>query len=522
MPVLLKLFLCGLFVWRQDVQCAKILFIPENLQSHLQYYSQLMMALVEEGHVCTVLVQSNARVPTRIEGKANITILKYQVEGDKPFANSDAVSNLLVTAGLSNSTYEKMSLFKELGAKMHMHWQKDCEHLLEDTQLFQRMTKEKFDFAFPDITSPHCQFVYPYALDVPYGIFSVPFYPWIYRVPTLFSMVPSTVLGYTDKMNFWQRLTNAFTEISVTTYISASTEYVRKYAPNKEPLTPIQLWQKASLWFLLDDVSISYPRPSMPNTINMADIMAASPTHLPSQYQQFMDKSPKGAILVSFGSYLEHIPDGVIHKICKAVLKMELKIIWKLHKPELCDYPDKVLAVQWLPQNDLLAHPNLRAFLTHGGFNSIIESVSHGVPMVAMPVALDQPGNALRIVNKHLGKMINLADFTAEELYEALRSTLEDNTIREAVKKASEVLTGKPEKPGQRASFWINHVLKHGDQHLRTAAYELNVWQFFMVDVFLCVTLIFVFVVVIVIVCLCSSVRLCQRCLKSRKKEKVN
>ena len=58
--------------------------------------------------------------------------------------------------------------------------------------------------------------------------------------------------------------------------------------------------------------------------------------------------------------------------------------------------------MSWLPQNDLLAHPNMHAFLSHAGINSQYESAYHAVPLVAMPCLGDQYANADRIVAKVL------------------------------------------------------------------------------------------------------------------------
>ncbi len=58
--------------------------------------------------------------------------------------------------------------------------------------------------------------------------------------------------------------------------------------------------------------------------------------------------------------------------------------------------------MNWLPQNDLLAHPNVRAFLSHAGINSQYESAFHGCPMIAMPCLGDQYANADRVVAKVL------------------------------------------------------------------------------------------------------------------------
>jgi hypothetical protein len=56
--------------------------------------------------------------------------------------------------------------------------------------------------------------------------------------------------------------------------------------------------------------------------------------------------------------------------------------------------------LMWVPQNDVLAHPNTRAFLSHVGVNSQYEAVYHSVPVVAMPAFADQYQNADKVVAK--------------------------------------------------------------------------------------------------------------------------
>jgi UDP:flavonoid glycosyltransferase YjiC (YdhE family) len=53
---------------------------------------------------------------------------------------------------------------------------------------------------------------------------------------------------------------------------------------------------------------------------------------------------------------------------------------------------------KWAPQKDILAHPSVGGFVTHGGWNSVLESLWHGVPMAPWPLYAEQHLNAFELV----------------------------------------------------------------------------------------------------------------------------
>ena len=76
--------------------------------------------------------------------------------------------------------------------------------------------------------------------------------------------------------------------------------------------------------------------------------------------------------------------------------------------------------MSWLPQNDLLAHKDIKAFVSHVGHNSMYESAYHGVPVVAVPLFADQFLNAKKAEQFGLGIAVDYETMDAEQLFETI------------------------------------------------------------------------------------------------------
>jgi hypothetical protein len=67
-----------------------------------------------------------------------------------------------------------------------------------------------------------------------------------------------------------------------------------------------------------------------------------------------------------------------------------------------------LLVHKWAPQVEILSHKSISAFLSHGGWNSIIESLSHGVPLIGWPMAEEQFYNVM-LLEEQIGVCVEVA-----------------------------------------------------------------------------------------------------------------
>ncbi|KAL2533636.1 UDP-glycosyltransferase 86A1 [Abeliophyllum distichum] len=122
-------------------------------------------------------------------------------------------------------------------------------------------------------------------------------------------------------------------------------------------------------------------------------------------------KSPGSVLYVSFGS-LAKIDEHVILEVAEGLLLSEVNFLWVLRPGTVsCDddeiltvgyknrIKDQGLIVPWCKQNLVLSNPAIGGFLTHCGWNSILESIWCGVPMICYPLFTDQITNRKLVVD---------------------------------------------------------------------------------------------------------------------------
>jgi glucuronosyltransferase len=58
---------------------------------------------------------------------------------------------------------------------------------------------------------------------------------------------------------------------------------------------------------------------------------------------------------------------------------LKAKVLWKWETEDIKGKPDNVMLQKWLPQQDVLGHPNVKLFITHGGHGSILDTIYHEI-----------------------------------------------------------------------------------------------------------------------------------------------
>src|ERR1700730_6180184 len=96
------------------------------------------------------------------------------------------------------------------------------------------------------------------------------------------------------------------------------------------------------------------------------------------------------------------------------------------------------IIVKRAPQLELLKQTSV--CITHAGLNTVLESLTQGVPQVAIPVTYDQPGVAARIVEKQTGVVTSLDKLTADNLSMLLDEVLNNPTYRDNARKLQKAI----------------------------------------------------------------------------------
>ncbi|MEA2264056.1 MAG: zeaxanthin glucosyltransferase [Acidobacteriaceae bacterium] len=147
-------------------------------------------------------------------------------------------------------------------------------------------------------------------------------------------------------------------------------------------------------------------------------------------------------IYASMGT-LQNGLESVFSTIAEAVgrrrgMQLVLSIGPTLDPQQVQSLPANSIVVNDAPQVELLRRSAL--CITHAGLNTTLESLAQGVPMVAIPVSMDQPGVAARIAYTKTGAYVPLQEMTATRLSLLIKEVLSNPEYRQNANKMKQAI----------------------------------------------------------------------------------
>lgn len=232
------------------------------------------------------------------------------------------------------------------------------------------------------------------------------------------------------EMTFWQRMSNFWSVLLAYLVFLPLNDYYQKQVLKKHfPFAPLleELEETVAMVFLNTHYSLEIPRPYITNVIPIGGIHIKKARLLPQDLQQFLDNSPNGVVYFSLGSNTEmaSLPQNKIQAIINVLGNLKMRVIFK-SETFFDNLPVNIKIQRWLPQNDLLAHQNVKLFITHGGALSLIESIYHGVPFLGVPIFGDQHYNIQNAISNNFTVRVDFDSLTEASFKAGIQKVLTD------------------------------------------------------------------------------------------------
>uniref|UniRef100_A0A1B0CI66 Putative udp-glucoronosyl and udp-glucosyl transferase n=1 Tax=Lutzomyia longipalpis TaxID=7200 RepID=A0A1B0CI66_LUTLO len=417
--VIMRIFL--IFLLPGIVQCANILFLEGvPSPSHHVWMKTLIYALAERGHnITSISVDIEENPPKNVHylHLDRVYEVLYDGSGDMNYVElgrSNVFMKILV--------YVAFTMRALQGSAISTGYQ----------QLLNYPDDFKFDLIINDFTAVS------FALPLVGGVATPSYVPYIFFA--------------SDLTSFKDRLTNfvaLYVDYFIRDYYIAPKIHstLGKDFPNLKDVTELDKLTKIVL--LNKDSSIGVPEQSLPNVVFKGVVIFSLGTNVMSD---MLDNDCFTEILEAFRA----LPDYTF------LFKTDVEKF-------PVDLPKNVVPIKWLPQNDVLAHPKVKLFITHCGLLSVQEALWHGVPMIGIPIISEQFDNIRMLVRDGLGEHQDLMTIERHAFQRLIERVLKNPKYGENAKARSSAVRDQKESPLERAVWWTEYVLRHPNMtHMRS------------------------------------------------------
>jgi|SRR5471032_36815 len=181
---------------------------------------------------------------------------------------------------------------------------------------------------------------------------------------------------------------------------------------------------------------LEYARPLPPGVHMVGPMLPDEPPPLPEELAQWLGDGPPvvyvnlGTMAVASDAQLAAIQDALSADSFRALWILKAAQAARLPQPR----PSSVRLLEWGPPPlAVLAHANVRAFVSHCGINSVHESLTAGTPIVGIPMFADQRDMAVRVADAGAGVWLDKSRFGAADLRRAIDRVLTDASFTRAM-----------------------------------------------------------------------------------------
>ncbi|XP_022164264.1 UDP-glucuronosyltransferase 2B37-like isoform X2 [Myzus persicae] len=292
---------------------------------------------------------------------------------------------------------------------------------------------------------------------------------------------------------FFQRTANVALLI-YTTAVSKINDLILKY---KEP-RDYDLYASIppSLIFVNRHFTMEPASPIPSNVVEIGGIHLKAAKKLPKDILEFIEQSPHGVVYFTFGSTVKmsSFPENTKKAFMDALAQIPQRVLWK-YEDDIENLPKNVMIKKWLPQREILLHPNVKLFISHGGISGLYETIDGGVPILGFPLFGDQPKNVDSLVNAGMAISMDILSVTKDEFLKNVLELLNNKKYMKNAKTAQKIFRDRPMSPASLVVYWTEYVLHHkGALHLTSHAINLPWYQYYLLDL---IALVLVFIVVV-------------------------
>ncbi|XP_053609831.1 UDP-glycosyltransferase UGT5-like [Plodia interpunctella] len=481
---------------------ANILYvIPFTSKSHYIYLRPIGLELAQRGHNVTVITayKENNHSDTYHQVMVDKKEIWEVIGGERP--------NVFTMVGLSAEEFHDKILW---GGGLAF-----TEVALNSTQVQDFLKNDhKFDLVISEHFFQEALYVLAHKYNAPLALVTTygnsMRHNIITRNPLQLSTLVSEFLDVKEPTSFWGRMRNLYFAVYEFVwfkywYLEKQEALVKKYIPGlKEPVpTLYDLEKDAALMLYNSHFSFDNAVAYGPNIVEIGGVhLSKSDAELPKDLKEVLDGAKYGVVYVNFGSNVRssELPLEKKNAFLKVFKELKQIVIWKWEDEKLENKPDNLVIRKWFPQKEILSHPNVKVFISHGGLIGTQEAIFHGIPIIGIPIYADQFNNLLQAEEIGFGQMLLFKDITEDNLRKMLNNVLKDDKYGAKAKEVSARFKDRPMSALDTAMFWIEYVIRNkGAPYMKNSALKIDWIASNMLDVYASIVIVLLIVVYIFI-----------------------